>query len=218
MGRKRAMPFDPKTFLTKVNGGKKILRCRKKQILFSQGDAADSVFYILGGNVKLAVLSRRGKEAVISILGKGEFFGEACLTGQLVRTTTATALEDSTIMRVDKDAMIRVLHDGPTLTDFFMSHLLSRNIQIEEALVDQLFNSSEKRLARILLLLAHFGKERQVVEPTIPKISQETLADMVGTTRSRVSFFLNKFRKLGFIDYNGSLRIRSSLLNIVLLD
>ncbi|TKB90114.1 MAG: Crp/Fnr family transcriptional regulator [Nitrospira sp.] len=218
MGRKRAMPFDPKTFLTKVNGGKKILRCRKKQILFSQGDAADSVFYILGGNVKLAVLSRRGKEAVISILGKGEFFGEACLTGQLVRTIAATALADSTIMRVDKDAMIRVLHDEPTLTDFFMSHLLSRNIQIEEALVDQLFNSSEKRLARILLLLAHFGKKRQVVEPTIPKISQETLADMVGTTRSRVSFFLNKFRKLGFIDYNGSLRIRSSLLNIVLLD
>ena len=209
MGRKRARLFDPKTFLTKVNGGRKILRCRKKEILFSQGDVADAVFYVLRGNVKLAVLSRKGKEAVISILGKEEFFGEACLTGQLVRTITATALEDSTI---------RVLHDEPTLADVFMSHLVSRNIQIEEALVDQLFNSSEKRLARILLLLAHFGNDRRTVEPTIPKISQETLADMVGTTRSRVNFFLNKFRKLGFIEYNGGLRIRSALLNIVLLD
>ena len=218
MGRKRATPFDPKTFLTKVDGGKKILRCRKKQILFSQGDAADAVFYVLGGNVKLTVLSRKGKEAVITILGKGEFFGEACLTGQLARTITATALEESTVIRIDKAAMIRVLHKEPTFADLFMSHLLSRNIQIEEALVDQLFNSSEKRLARILLLLAHFGKDTQVVEPTIPKISQETLAEMVGTTRSRVSFFLNKFRKLGFIEYNGELRIRSSLLNIVLLD
>lgn len=176
------------------------------------------MFYVLGGNVKLTVLSRKGKEAVITILGKGEFFGEACLTGQLARTITAIALEESTIMRIDKAAMIRVLHKEPTFADLFMSHLLSRNIQIEEALVDQLFNSSEKRLARILLLLAHFGKDPQVVEPTIPKISQETLAEMVGTTRSRVSFFLNKFRKLGFIDYNGGLRIRSSLLNIVLLD
>ena len=218
MGRKRATPFDLKTFLTKVDSGKKILRCRKRQILFSQGDAADAVFYVVGGNVKLTVLSRKGKEAVITILGKGEFFGEACLTGQLARTITATALEESTIMRIDKAAMIHVLHKEPTFADLFMSHLLSRNIQIEEALVDQLFNSSEKRLARILLLLAHFGKENQVVEPAIPKISQETLAEMVGTTRSRVSFFLNKFRKLGFIDYNGGLRIRSSLLNIVLLD
>ena len=218
IGRKRARLFDPKTFLTKVNGGKKILRCRKKQILFSQGDVADAVFYVLRGNVKLAVLSRKGKEAVISILREGEFFGEACLTGQLVRTITATALEDSTVMRIDKDSMIRVLHDEPTLADVFMSHLVSRNIQIEEALVDQLFNSSEKRLARILLLLDHFGNDRRAVEPTIPKISHETLADMVGTTRSRVSFFLNKFRKLGFVEYNGGMRIRSSLLNIVLLD
>lgn len=218
MRRKRVSLFDPQIFLTKVDGGKKILRCRKKQVLFTQGDAADAVFYVLGGNAKLTVLSRKGKEAVITILGKGEFFGEACLTGQLARTITATALEDSTIMRIDKAAMIRVLHKESTFADLFMSHLLSRNIQIEEALVDQLFNSSEKRLARILLVLAHFGKENQVVEPTIPKLSQETLAEMVGTTRSRVSFFLNKFRKLGFIDYNGGLRIRSSLLNIVLLD
>jgi CRP/FNR family transcriptional regulator, cyclic AMP receptor protein len=175
MGRKCATPFDPNTFLTKVDSGKKILRCRKKQILFSQGDAADAVFYILGGNVKLTMLSHKGKEAVITILGKGEFFGEACLTGQLARTITATDLEDSTIMRIDKAAMIRVLHEEPTFADLFMSHLLSRNIQIEEALVDQLFNSSEKRLARILLVLAHFGKDNQVVEPTIPKISQGRL-------------------------------------------
>ena len=218
MGRKRAALFDPKVFLTKVDAGKKILRCRKKQVLFVQGDAADAVFYILEGNVKLTVVSSKGKEAVITILGKGEFFGEACLTGQLVRTITAATVEESTIMHIDKAAMIHVLHKEPTFADLFMSHLLSRNIHTEEALVDQLFNSSEKRLARILLLLAHFGDDSQAVEPTIPKISQETLAEMVGTTRSRVSFFLNKFRKLGFIDYNGGIRIRSSLLNIVLLD
>ncbi|TKB90113.1 MAG: Crp/Fnr family transcriptional regulator [Nitrospira sp.] len=224
MGRKRVALFDPKHFLTKVTAGKKILQCRKKQILFSQGDAADAVFYILDGKVKLTVLSRKGKEAVITILEKGEFFGEACLTGQLARTITATTLEDSTVMRIDKAAMILLLHKEPTFAGLFMSHLLSRNIHTEEALVDQLFNSSEKRLARILLVLAHFGDESQVVEPTIPKISQGTLAEMIGTTRSRVSFFLNKFRKLGFIDYkgragdDGGIRIRSSLLNIVLLD
>lgn len=218
MGRKRATPFDPKIFLTKVDCGKQILECRKKQALFSQGEAADAVFYILGGKVKLTVLSSKGKEAVIAILGQGEFVGESCLAGQLVRTAAATALEESTIMRIDKAAMIRVLREEPTFAELFMSHLLSRNIRIEEDLVDQLFNSSEKRLARILLLLAHFGKESKVEELIVPKISQETLADMVGTTRSRVSFFLNKFRKLGFIDYNGGLRIRSSLLNIVLVD
>jgi CRP-like cAMP-binding protein len=218
MGRKRAVPFDPKIFLTKVDGEKQILKCRKKQTLFSQGEAADAVFYILGGKVKLTVLSSKGKEAVIAILGQGEFVGESCLAGQLVRTAAATALEESTIMRIDKAAMIRVLREEPTFAELFMSHLLSRNIRIEEDLVDQLFNSSEKRLARILLLLAHFGKESKVEELIVPKISQETLADMVGTTRSRVSFFLNKFRKLGFIDYNGGLRIRSSLLNIVLVD
>ena len=218
MGRKGAAPFDTKTFLSVVNGGKKILKCRKKQTLFLQGEGADAVFYLLGGKVKLTVLSSKGKEAVIAILGQGEFFGEACLTGQLVRTGTATVLEESTIMRIDKAAMIRILREEPTFAELFISHLLSRNIRIEEDLVDQLFNSSEKRLARILLLLAHFGKETKVEELIVPKISQETLADMVGTTRSRVSFFLNKFRKLGFIDYNGGLRIRSSLLNIVLLD
>lgn len=218
MGRKRAAPFDPKTFLSVVDGGKKILKCRKKQALFSQGQTADAVFYLLGGKVKLTVLSSKGKEAVIAILGQGEFFGEACLTGQLVRTASATVLEESTIMRIDKGAMIRILREESQFAELFISHLLSRNIRIEEDLVDQLFNSSEKRLARILLLLAQFGEETKVEELIVPKISQETLADMVGTTRSRVSFFLNKFRKHGFIDYNGGLRIRSSLLNIVLLD
>jgi CRP-like cAMP-binding protein len=218
MGRKRAAPFDPKTFLAIVDGGKHILKCRKKQALFLHGEPADSVFYLIARKVKLTVLSSKGKEAVIAILGQREFFGEACLTGQLVRTASATALEKSTIMRIEKAAMIRILREEPTFAELFISHLLSRNIRIEEDLVDQLFNSSEKRLARILLLPAHFGKESKVEELIVPKISQETLADMVGTTRSRVSFFLNKFRTLGFIDYNGGSRIRSSLLNIVLLD
>jgi CRP-like cAMP-binding protein len=218
MGRKRAAPFDSKTFLAIVDGGKHILKCRKKQALFLHGEPADSVFYLIARKVKLTVLSSKGKEAVIAILGQREFFGEACLTGQLVRTASATALEKSTIMRIEKAAMIRILREEPTFAELFISHLLSRNIRIEEDLVDQLFNPSEKRLARILLLLAHFGKESKVEEFIVPKISQETLADMVGTTRSRVSFFLNKFRKLGLIDYNGGLRIRSSLLNIVLLD
>jgi len=215
MGRKRATPFDLKTFLPKVDGKKSILKFRKKRAIFSQGDAADAVFYILEGKVKLTVLSSKGKVAVIAILEQGDFLGEACLSGQLIRT--ATVLAESTILRIDKPAMIRVLRQEPAFAEMFMSHLLSRNIRIEEDLVDQLFNSSEKRLARVLLLLAHFGKESKV-EPIIPKISQETLADMVGTTRSRVSFFLNKFRNLGLIDYNGGLRIRSSLINIILHD
>ena len=215
MGRKRATPFDLKTFLPRVDGKKSILKFRKKRAIFSQGDAADAVFYILEGKVKLTVLSSKGKVAVIAILEQGDFLGEACLSGQLIRT--ATVLAESTILRIDKPAMIRVLRQEPAFAEMFMSHLLSRNIRIEEDLVDQLFNSSEKRLARVLLLLAHFGKESKV-EPIIPKISQETLADMVGTTRSRVSFFLNKFRSLGLIDYNGGLRIRSSLLNIILHD
>jgi CRP/FNR family cyclic AMP-dependent transcriptional regulator len=215
MGRKRATPFDLKTFLPKLDGKKSILKFRKKRAIFSQGDAADAVFYILEGKVKLTVLSSKGKGAVIAILEQGDFLGEACLSGQLIRT--ATVLAESTILRIDKPAMIRVLRQEPAFAEVFMSHLLSRNIRIEEDLVDQLFNSSEKRLARVLLLLARFGKESNV-EPIIPKISQETLADMVGTTRSRVSFFLNKFRNLGLIDYNGGLRIRSSLLNIILHD
>jgi CRP-like cAMP-binding protein len=214
---KRALLFDPKTFLTIVGIGKTILKSRKKQIIFSQGDAADAVFYLLEGKVKLTVVSPKGKEAVVAVLGRANFFGEACLAGQLVRIATATSMEDSRIVRIEKNAMIRVLHEESTFSELFMSYLLSRNIRIEEDLVDQLFNSSEKRLARILLLLAHVGKESKT-EPIIPKISQETLADMVGTTRSRISFFMNKFRKLGFIEYNGGLHVHSSLLDIVLHD
>lgn len=217
MAPKHPRPFNPKTFLTKVGSGKTILQCRKKQIIFSQGDAADSVFYIQEGKVKLTVVSQQGKEAVIALLERGDFFGEPCLVGQPVRLTTATALETSTIVRIEKPAMIRMLHDEPTFSELFMSYLLSHNIRIQEDLVDQLFNSAEKRLARVLLLLAHFGKEGKP-EPVIAKISQETLAEMIGTTRSRVSFFMNKFRKLGFIDYNGGLHVHSSLLNIVLHD
>ena len=218
MARKQTMLFDPKTFLTKVGSGKTILKLRKKQIIFSQGDAADAVFYLLEGKIKLTVISQKGKEAIVAVLGRADFLGEACLAGQLVRMATATSMEDSTIVRIEKGAMIRVLHEEPTFSELFMSHLLSRNIRVEEDLVDQLFNSSEKRLARILLLLAHFGKESNNVDILIPKISQETLAEMVGTTRSRISFFMNKFRKLGLIEYNGGLQIHSSLLNIILHD
>ena len=217
MVRKRPQPFNAKAFLTKVGNGKTMLKSRKKTIIFSQGDTADAVFHIQDGKVKLTVVSQQGKEAVVGILERSDFFGEGCLAGQPVRMATATTLEDSTLVRIDKQAMIDVLHDEPAFAELFISHLLSRNIRIEEDLVDQLFNSSEKRLARVLILLAHFGKEGKP-EPVIPKISQETLAEMIGTTRSRVSFFLNKFRKLGFIDYNGGLQIHSSLLSIVLHD
>jgi len=217
MGSKRIPPFNPKTFLTQVGSGKTILQVRKKQILFSQGDTADAVFYIQEGSVKLSVVSQQGKEAVVAILGRGSFFGEGCLAGQLVCMATATSLENSSIVRIDKQAMIDALHNEPAFSELFLTYLLSRNIRIQEDLVDQLFNSSEKRLARVLLLLAHFGKEG-TPETVIPKLSQETLADMIGTTRSRVSFFLNKFRKLGFLDYNGGMHVHSSLLNIVLHD
>ena len=217
MAQKRTTPFDTKTFLTKVGGGKTILKAGKNHVLFSQGDAADAVFHILEGKVKITVVSAKGKEAVVAILENADFFGEACLTGQIVRTATATSMVDSTIVRIDKNAMIRVLREEPTFSGVFIGHLLTRNVRIEEDLVDQLFNSSEKRLARILLLLAHYGKGSKA-EPIIPKVSQETLAEMVGTTRSRVSFFMNKFRKLGLIEYNGGLRINSSLLNVVLHD
>jgi CRP/FNR family transcriptional regulator, cyclic AMP receptor protein len=217
MAQKRTTPFDTQTFLTKVGGGKTILKAGKNHVLFSQGDAADAVFHILEGKVKITVVSAKGKEAVVAILENADFFGEACLTGQTVRTATATSMGDSTIVRIDKNAMIRVLREEPTFSGVFITHLLTRNVRIEEDLVDQLFNSSEKRLARILLLLAHYGKGSKA-EPILPKVSQETLAEMVGTTRSRVSFFMNKFRKLGFIEYNGGLRIHSSLLNIVLHD
>ncbi len=217
MARKKTILFDPNTFLTIVGSGKATLQSQKKEMLFSQGDVADAVFYIQAGKVKLTVVSSRGKEAVIAILGPADFFGEGCLAGQPVRMATAVSMENSTIVRIEKAAMIRVLHEQPAFSELFMAYLLSRNIRIEADLVDQLFNSSEKRLARVLLLLAHFGKEGKA-ELVIPKMSQETLAEMVGTTRSRVSFFLNKFKKLGFIEYNGELRVHSSLLNIVLHD
>jgi CRP/FNR family transcriptional regulator, cyclic AMP receptor protein len=217
MAQKRKTPFDTTTFLTQVGGGKTILKAGKNHVLFSQGDAADAVFHILEGKVKITVVSAKGKEAVVAILENADFFGEACLTGQIVRTATAISMVDSTIVRIDKNAMVRVLREEPTFSGVFISHLLTRNVRIEEDLVDQLFNSSEKRLARVLLLLAHYGKGSKA-EPIIPKVSQETLAEMVGTTRSRVSFFMNKFRKLGLIEYNGGLRIHSSLLNVVLHD
>lgn len=217
MPRKRARSFNPQSFLAKVDSSKTLLRTRKKDRIFSQGDAAEAVFYIQTGRVKLTVVSQQGKEAVVAILERGSFFGEACLAGQQVRLATATSVDDSTIVRIDKPAMVRVLHDDPAFSALFTAYLLARNIRIEEDLVDQLFNSSEKRLARLLLLLAHFGKEGKP-EPVIPKISQETLAEMVGTTRSRVSFFMNKFKKLGFLEYNGGLHVHSSLLNIVLHD
>ena len=199
------------------SGGKTSLTAPKKHMIFSQGDAAEAVFYIQAGKVKLTVVSQQGKEAVVAILEREHFLGNPASPDRLVRTATATALEDSSIVRIDKDAMIRVLHEEPTFAELFMAYLLAHTMRIEEDLVDQLFNSSEKRLARVLLLLAHFGKEGKP-ETVIAKISQETLAEMIGTTRSRVSFFMNKFRKLGFIDYNGELHVHSSLLNIVLHD
>jgi CRP/FNR family transcriptional regulator, cyclic AMP receptor protein len=218
MARARTQSFNLETFLTKVSDGQTTLASPKKHTIFSQGDTAEAVFYIQAGKIKLTVVSQQGKEAVIAILERGAFVGESCLAGQPVRTATATTVEDSTIVRIDKSAMIRVLHEEPKFAEAFMSYLLAHSIRIQEDLVDQLFNSSEKRLARILLLLAHFGKESKP-EPVIAKISQETLAEMIGTTRSRVSFFMNKFRKLGFIDYNhGGLHVHSSLLTIVLHD
>ncbi len=217
MPHKPLMPFSAQAFLATVGNGKTILQCRKNQVVFSQGEVADAVFYVQAGKVKLTVLSHQGKEAVVAILEQEAFFGEACLAGQTDRLATATALVPSTIIRIDRVAMVRVLRDEPTFSDLFLAYVLSRNLRIEEDLVDQLFNSSEKRLARVLLLLAHFGKDAKP-EPVIVRISQETLAEMIGTTRSRVSFFMNKFRKLGFIKYNGGLTVQSSLLNVVLHD
>jgi CRP/FNR family transcriptional regulator, cyclic AMP receptor protein len=209
-------PFDLKAFLRKANGGRKT-EYRIDDSIFAQGDPADAIFYIKRGNVKLTVVSKQGKEAVVAILKGGDFFGEGCLAGQQLRMSTAVAISDCSIMELKKAAVVRLLQEEPMFSELFIAHLLSRNIKFEEDLVDQLFNSSEKRLARVLLLLANFGKERQP-ELVIPKISQETLAGIVGTTRSRVSFFMNRFRKLGFIDYNGGLKIHSSLLNVVLHD
>ena len=214
---KQKLPFDPIVFLGTENVGRTIAKYRKNETIFSQGSAADAVFYILSGKVKVTVVSDQGKEAVVAFLGPDEFCGEGCLTGQLLRLATARALEGCEIMRVEKVAMIRVLHEEPTFSEMFIAHLLVRTIRVEEDLVDQLFNSSEKRLARALLLLANFGKDGRP-EKIIAKVSQETLADMIGTTRSRVSHFMNKFRKLGFINYNGHLEVHSSLLSVVLHD
>jgi CRP/FNR family cyclic AMP-dependent transcriptional regulator len=212
-----ALAFDPKAFLTRIENGKTTREYRNEQVVFSQGDAADSVFYIQSGKVKLTVVSTRGKEAVIGVLERGSFFGEGCLAGQPLRMSTASAIQPCRIIRVGRSTMVRVLHQDPEFAELFTAYLLSRNVRVEEDLVDQLFNSSEKRLARILLLLAHFGKEPRP-ESVIPKVSQETLAAMVGTTRSRVSFFMNRFRKMGFIHYNGGLQVHSGLLSVVLRD
>ena len=196
MAVKATPSFDPKAFLAKVGEGRSIVKYRKDQTVFSQGEPADAVFYIQKGKVKITVVSAQGKEAVVAILGSDDFFGEGCLAGQPRRMATVTTMTDCTIMRLEKAAMIRVIHDEPAFSEMFIAHLLARTIRVEEDLVDQLFNSSEKRLARLLLLLANFGKDGKP-EPVIAKISQETLAEMIGTTRARVSFFMNKFRKLG---------------------
>ena len=215
MASKRQASFDPKSFLAKVGEGRSIDRFAKNQIVFSQGDPAEAVFYIQKGKAKVTVISTQGKEAVVAILGTDEFFGEGCLAGQAQRIATVTTMTDSVTMRLEKAAVVDVIHREPAFSEMFIAHLLGRTIRVEADLVDQLFNSSEKRLARLLLLLANFGKEGKP-EPIIAKISQETLAEMIGTTRSRVSFFMNKFRKLGFIDYNGGIHVHSSLLNVVL--
>jgi CRP-like cAMP-binding protein len=215
MKRKGKLPFDPKAFLSKVNGGRTISEYRKNQVVYRQGDPADSVFYIRSGKVKKTVVSEQGKEAVVAVLGTGDFFGEGCLAGQVLRLGTVAALTECAIMRIPKAEIINVIHEEPAFAELFISHLLARNSRVEEDLVDQLFNSSEKRLARTLLLLANFGKEGQP-EQVLAKISQETLAEMIGTTRSRVSRFMNKFRQLGLIDYNGHIEVHRSLLNVVL--
>jgi CRP/FNR family transcriptional regulator, cyclic AMP receptor protein len=217
MSKKSKVTFDPKKFLAIVGDGKTIAKYQKHQIVFSQGDVADAVFYIQKGKLKLSVISERGKEAVIAILGPGHFFGEGCLNGHRLRVATTTAVDECMITRITKAAMIATLHNETDFSELFMSYLLARNSRIEEDLIEQLFNSSERRLARLLLLLANFGKEGRPV-PIVGKISQETLAKMIGTTRARVSFFMNKFRKLGYIDYDGHLKVHNSLLNVVLYD
>jgi CRP/FNR family transcriptional regulator, cyclic AMP receptor protein len=217
MKRKRKSAFDPKAFLAKAAEGRTISTYPKKSVVFSQGDAADAVFYIQSGKVKVAIVSKEGKEAVVAILGTDEFIGEGILIGQPKRLATASAMTECVIMRVEKAAIMRVLQDEPTFSQMFMSHILTRSARVQEDLVDQLFNSTEKRLARVLLLMANFGKEGRP-EPVTTKISQETLAEIIGTTRSRVSHFMNKFRDLGFIDYNGHIEVHSSLLSVVLAE
>ena len=215
--KSRRRSFDAKVFLSTVDGGRSVSSYRKNQKIFAQGDAANSIFYVQDGQIKLSVISELGKEAVVALHGKEDFFGEGCLTGQSLRLATAAAMTDCVIMRLDKAAVVRVLREEPKFSEMFLSYILARNARVEADLVDQLFNSSEKRLARLLLLMANFGKEGRP-EPVITKVSQETLAEMVGTTRSRVSHFMNKFRKLGFIEYNGELAIHNSLLNVILHD
>ena len=216
---KKLSEFDPKIFLSTMNGGRKIVAFPKRQTIFVQGDSSDAVFYIQEGKVKLTVVSKTGKEATIGILNEGDFFGEGCLTGQPLRLCSATAMTDCSVMKIDKKSMVEVLHREHAFSDMFVAYLLTRNIRYEADLVDQLFNSSEKRLARLLLLLARFGRDGKP-QVAIPKLSQETLAEMVGTSRPRVSFFMNRFRKLGFIDYHAgnALQVHSSLLNVVLHD
>jgi CRP-like cAMP-binding protein len=213
-----AATFDPHLLLTKLTTGKTSREYLDRQAIFSQGDAADAVFYIQAGKVKLTVVSQRGKEAVVAILTEESFFGEGCLAGQPVRMATATVVQRTSVIRVSKEAMVALLHQEPEFSERFLSYLLSRNIRMEADLVDHLFNSSEKRLARLLLLLAHFGHESKPI-PVVATISQETLAEMIGTTRSRVSFFMNRFRKLGFVNYNdGGMHVHSSLVSVVLHD
>jgi CRP-like cAMP-binding protein len=208
--------FDPKSFLANIGEGRAIVFVPKKSVVFTQGDTCDAVFYIQAGRIKLTVVSKTGKEATIGILGPADFFGEDSLTRQRVRMGTATAITDCSLMRIEKKAMLQALHSQQTFSDLFVEHLLAKNVRYQEDLIDQLFNSSEKRLARILLLFAGFGKDGIQEKTEIPAISQETLAEMVGTTRPRVNAFMNKFRKLGFIEYNGGLEVHSSLLNVVL--
>jgi CRP/FNR family cyclic AMP-dependent transcriptional regulator len=215
---RKAAAFDPEAFLEEAGVGKTIVDLKKNQALFSQGDEADAVFYLQKGTIKLTVVSQRGKEATVALLQPGNFVGEACVAAaEPIRTLTAIALTRCTLMRIKRSEMVRVLHEEHAFADVFVAFLLARNVRIQADLVDQLFNSSEKRLARILLLLANFGKEGKP-ETVVPKISQEVLAEMIGTTRSRVNFFMNRFRKLGFIEYNGKLEVHSSLLNVILHD
>jgi len=216
MKPKKKLLFDPKVFLAKVNGGRTISTYRNNQIVYAQGSPADSVFYIQKGKAKVTVTSEQGKEAVVAVLEPGDFFGEGCLNNQTLRMATVVALTECVIVRMEKGNITRVIHEEPAFAELFIAHLLHRNSRVEADLVDQLFNSSEKRLARTLLLLANFGKEKSEPEPILAKISQETLAEMIGTTRSRVSHFMNKFRKLGLIDYNGHIEVHRSLLNVVL--
>ena len=213
--KKKSLAFNPKVFLSRIGSGRINATYRANAAVFAQGDAANSIFYLQKGKAKITVTSKKGKEAVLALLGPGDFFGEGCLNGHPRRMASVTAMTECSMMRLEKAAMVRVLHEQPKFADLFIAHLLHRNGRIEEDLVDQLFNSSEKRLARTLLLLANFGKEGKQ-QPVIAKISQETLAEMIGTTRSRVSFFMNKFRRLGFIEYNGGLHVHTSLLNMVL--